>query len=308
MRLQRGPMAACPTSLTRCRTAISSSPPAAVSARNGAPEGIRTIDVFTSHPQMRVRSGSYQEMLMPSRLGRLCSQTGVIWQGGKIKEVPPSHGDGDSPVLPRDRRQRSWKAEHQMEITCWQKLGFSRGKPLLPAIGSSDDGGRGKNCRQRGCVHNLDGTRRVHRAPPGDKARSHSWHVFGEGLCAWRWPRATLFHAASGHRRSVGGTRTCSRAIATTEHDQPRSYEEIIVSRQLIVLTAIALIAVAGALRPNPAAAMQVSPGYGPGPIALNPQPLPPGFRFNPGPHLFPHCHGVQIGDPRTHPPVRVCN
>jgi hypothetical protein len=106
----------------------------------------------------------------------------------------------------------------------------------------------------------------------------------------------------------VGGTRTCSRAIATTEHDQPRSYEEIIVSRQLIVLTAIALIAIAGALRPNPAAAMQVSHGYGPGPIALNPQPLPPGFRFNPGPHLFPHCHGVQIGDPRTHPPVRVCD
>jgi hypothetical protein len=80
------------------------------------------------------------------------------------------------------------------------------------------------------------------------------------------------------------------------------------MSRQLILLTAIALIAIAGALRPNPAAAMQVSHGYGPVPIALNPQPLPPGFRFNPGPHLFPHCHGVQIGDPRTHPPVRVCN
>ena len=80
------------------------------------------------------------------------------------------------------------------------------------------------------------------------------------------------------------------------------------MSRQLIVFSAIALIAVAGALRPNPAAAMQVSRGYRPGPIALNPQPLPPGFRINPGPHLFPRCHGVQIGDPRTHPPVRVCN
>ncbi len=75
-----------------------------------------------------------------------------------------------------------------------------------------------------------------------------------------------------------------------------------------IVLTAIALIAVAGALRPNPAAAMQVSHAYRPGPITLNPQPLPPGFRINSAPHLFPHCHGVQIGDPRTHPPVRVCN
>jgi len=84
--------------------------------------------------------------------------------------------------------------------------------------------------------------------------------------------------------------------------------EEIIMSRQLMFLPAIALIAVAGVLRPNPAAAMQVSHRYGPGPIALNPQPLPPGFRINPGPRLFPHCHGVQIGDPRTHPPVRVCN
>lgn len=54
--------------------------------------------------------------------------------------------------------------------------------------------------------------------------------------------------------------------------------------------------------------------------FALNPQPLPPGVHFNPavvnhpqgvgawnrGP-LVPRCHGVQIGDPRTHPPVRVC-
>lgn len=54
--------------------------------------------------------------------------------------------------------------------------------------------------------------------------------------------------------------------------------------------------------------------------FALNPQPLPPGMRFNPaavdhaqnmrawnkGP-LMLRCHGVQIGDPRTHPPVRVC-
>ncbi|HLZ02851.1 MAG TPA: hypothetical protein VKR55_11950 [Bradyrhizobium sp.] len=54
--------------------------------------------------------------------------------------------------------------------------------------------------------------------------------------------------------------------------------------------------------------------------FALNPQPLPPGMRFNPaivnrapsvgawnrGP-IGLHCHGVQIGDPRTHPPVRVC-
>ncbi len=59
--------------------------------------------------------------------------------------------------------------------------------------------------------------------------------------------------------------------------------------------------------------------------LALNPQPLPPGMRapyrnFGPGvtPYSLPwngggrirlpHCHGVQIGDPRTHPPVRVCN
>ena len=55
--------------------------------------------------------------------------------------------------------------------------------------------------------------------------------------------------------------------------------------------------------------------------LALNPQPLPPG-RYHPylprtaqgpafrlGPHVrLPHCYGVQIGDPRTHPPVRVCN
>jgi|GEM_PF-7062048 len=55
--------------------------------------------------------------------------------------------------------------------------------------------------------------------------------------------------------------------------------------------------------------------------LALNPQPLPPGMRFNPAAINHPHgdagawnrgrlvlrCHGVQIGDPRTHPPVRVC-
>ncbi len=54
--------------------------------------------------------------------------------------------------------------------------------------------------------------------------------------------------------------------------------------------------------------------------FALNPQPLPPGMNFNPtatnhahgvgawnrGP-LVLRCHGVQFGDPRTHPPVRVC-
>jgi hypothetical protein len=48
--------------------------------------------------------------------------------------------------------------------------------------------------------------------------------------------------------------------------------------------------------------------------IALNPQPLPPGFRLNPQP-LPPgfrfaaslRCHGVQHGDPRKQPPVRVC-
>jgi hypothetical protein len=54
--------------------------------------------------------------------------------------------------------------------------------------------------------------------------------------------------------------------------------------------------------------------------FALNPQPLPPGMRFNPaavnhaqgvgawkrGPFVL-RCHGVQIGDPRTHAPVRVC-
>jgi hypothetical protein len=54
--------------------------------------------------------------------------------------------------------------------------------------------------------------------------------------------------------------------------------------------------------------------------MALNPQPLPPGMRFqsavvnhgrgagtwNTG-SLVLRCHGVQVGDPRTHPPVRVC-
>jgi hypothetical protein len=55
--------------------------------------------------------------------------------------------------------------------------------------------------------------------------------------------------------------------------------------------------------------------------LALNPQPLPPGRyqgylprtaeapAFRLGPHVrLPHCYGVQVGDPRTHPPVRVCN
>jgi hypothetical protein len=55
--------------------------------------------------------------------------------------------------------------------------------------------------------------------------------------------------------------------------------------------------------------------------LALNPQPLPPGLyhgyqprtattpTFRWGSHVrLPHCHGVQFGDPRTHPPVRVCN
>jgi hypothetical protein len=54
--------------------------------------------------------------------------------------------------------------------------------------------------------------------------------------------------------------------------------------------------------------------------FALNPQPLPPGMRFNPAAahhaegvgawnrgQLVLRCHDVQIGDPRTHPPVRVC-
>jgi hypothetical protein len=54
--------------------------------------------------------------------------------------------------------------------------------------------------------------------------------------------------------------------------------------------------------------------------LALNPQPLPrgrylpylprtgvPAFRLG-HPVRLPHCHGVQIGDPRTHPPVRVCD
>lgn len=80
------------------------------------------------------------------------------------------------------------------------------------------------------------------------------------------------------------------------------------MSRPCIVLAAVVLIVAIGALRPSPAAAMRVSHGFGPGQIALNPQPLPPGFRIDLGPHLLPHCHGVQIGDPRTHPPVRVCN
>jgi hypothetical protein len=76
------------------------------------------------------------------------------------------------------------------------------------------------------------------------------------------------------------------------------------MSRKLVVLACIALIAAAGALGPSAAAAMQVSRGYGPGPIALNPQPLPPGFRF----YARVHCYGVQRGDPRLRPPIRVCN
>jgi hypothetical protein len=32
-----------------------------------------------------------------------------------------------------------------------------------------------------------------------------------------------------------------------------------------------------------------------------------PRFRIGPGVRL-PHCHGVQVGDPRTHPPIRVCD
>ncbi len=58
--------------------------------------------------------------------------------------------------------------------------------------------------------------------------------------------------------------------------------------------------------------------------FALNPQPLPPGFRapFAPRNAIVPHtiqrpggwgrplpiCHGVQVGDPRKQPPMRVCN
>jgi hypothetical protein len=37
---------------------------------------------------------------------------------------------------------------------------------------------------------------------------------------------------------------------------------------------------------------------------ALNPQPLPPGFRLA----ARVRCHGVQHGDPRKQPPVRVCS
>jgi hypothetical protein len=52
---------------------------------------------------------------------------------------------------------------------------------------------------------------------------------------------------------------------------------------------------------------------------ALNPQPLPPGIRFHPevthhdgamqanrGVYAL-RCHGVQVGDPRKLPPMRVC-
>jgi hypothetical protein len=52
---------------------------------------------------------------------------------------------------------------------------------------------------------------------------------------------------------------------------------------------------------------------------ALNPQPLPPGMRFRP--EVTNHdgamqanrglyalrCRGVQVGDPRKQPPMRVC-
>jgi hypothetical protein len=53
--------------------------------------------------------------------------------------------------------------------------------------------------------------------------------------------------------------------------------------------------------------------------LALNPQPLPPGFRSHTamaghglaaerarGPYAL-GCHGVQVGDPRKQPPMRVC-
>jgi len=54
--------------------------------------------------------------------------------------------------------------------------------------------------------------------------------------------------------------------------------------------------------------------------LALNPQPLPPGFRshaamadhglgterLNRGPYVL-RCHAVQVGDPRKQPPMRVC-
>jgi hypothetical protein len=76
------------------------------------------------------------------------------------------------------------------------------------------------------------------------------------------------------------------------------------MSRQLISLAIIAMIAGAASLRPDQASAMRLSPGFHPGPIALNPQPLPPGFRFA----ARLHCYGVQRGDPRLRPPIRVCN
>jgi hypothetical protein len=56
---------------------------------------------------------------------------------------------------------------------------------------------------------------------------------------------------------------------------------------------------------------------FGHPPVALNPQPLPPGFRAALNPQPLPpglrfaarlHCYGVQVGDPRTHPPARVCS
>ena len=52
---------------------------------------------------------------------------------------------------------------------------------------------------------------------------------------------------------------------------------------------------------------------------ALNPQLLPPGMRFHPGASIHDgamqanrgfyalRCHGVQVGDPRKQPPMRVC-
>jgi len=52
---------------------------------------------------------------------------------------------------------------------------------------------------------------------------------------------------------------------------------------------------------------------------ALNPQPLPPGMQFRPEvtrqdgamqanrSFYALRCHGVQVGDPRKQPPMRVC-
>ena len=74
--------------------------------------------------------------------------------------------------------------------------------------------------------------------------------------------------------------------------------------RQLALAALVVALGFTALVSPASAAWVDYFNRSGPPRIALNPQPLPPGFRFA----ARIHCYGVQHGDPRTHPPVRVCN